>query len=616
MKRKIMMLTSIWKAEYACRVTEGVYRCLADEGYDLYIFNAYDMRGNDSCFLLEHRIYSLPDVREFDGVLIAINSLGTEHLVKDLVNKCKELNKPVISIDQRFEGVHLAGIDNRKSMYKLVEHLVKEHGCTQFNYLGGPEDHEENKQRFQGFCDCLKDNHIELEPERVSHRSFLTSDGARAYNGWEPKGLHIPQVVVCANDEMALGYTLVAAQHGYRVPEDLMVTGFDNMVDGQKSIPSITSVKRCWEELGYRSTCLLMGMIRGENAGEDLFLDGEVVLNESCGCTVGQRSVKEAYATLYRENKSYEKKEEIQRNVRQLLCECTDRKELQSSLIVAAQMCDISEIAVCINQPDEHHEDRYFADRVRVLCGETSEIIDTNKQLIPSKWISEDREPSIYIFGPLYCGKKHSGYAIIHYEPDFLPERKHKTLLESIGLSLASILRNEELNETNQRLSELYVQDSLTGLYNRFGYKQEGFRYFEEKQGKVYLAYFDIDGLKKINDTYGHAMGDIAISSTARAIREIFCEGQVCVRMGGDEFLVIGSMSEHIESKDVTGQIDTLLQRYSQELNLPIDIRSSIGGLQNEGQYNELEEMVKKADKMMYEIKTLRKARAKEQQNM
>lgn len=612
MKKKIMMLTSIWKSEYVCRVTEGVHRRLSQEGYDLYIFNAYDMRGNENCFLQEHRIYKLPDVTQFDGVLIAINSVGTEGMVKDLVEECHRLQKPIYSIDQRFDGVCLAGIDNRESMYKIVEHMITEHGCKVFNYLGGPKDHAENKQRFQGFCDCLKDYKIEIDPKRVSHRSFLMSDGGRAYNAWAEENLHVPDVVICANDEMALGYTMVAREHNIIVPHDLKVTGFDNMIDGQKNFPSITSVKRNWEELGYQSASMLIQMAQGKGLACDFYISGDVVQNESCGCHAGERSARDAYVELYKENKYYEVKEEIQRNVRQLLCECHDEKELQQSLNRATEMSEISEMAVCINEnwSDENPTTDY-ADYVRVLCGNEKEIICTKKQLIPSKWLKEDEEPSIYIFGALYCGKKPSGYAVMHYQPDFLPERKHKTLLESIGLSLDSILRREELNQSNQRLSELYVRDSLTGLYNRFGYKKEGFTFFEKHHGEVYLAYFDIDGLKKINDTYGHAYGDIAISGLAKAISQVFSNDQICVRMGGDEFLVIGALSEHRDMEMVKSLLDEKLSIISEEQKMPISIKASVGFLENKEQSDNLEELVKKADKIMYDIKQKRK---KEQQ--
>ncbi|MCM1568902.1 MAG: GGDEF domain-containing protein [Roseburia sp.] len=611
MKHKIMMLTSIWKSEFVCRVTSGVHRRLQRDNYDLYIFNAYDMRGNENCFMQEHRIYKLPDISDFDGIIIAINSVGTEHMVRDIVERCRVLNKHIFCIDQKFEGACFAGIDNYASMYQMVEHMIQVHGCKIFNYLGGPELHDENKQRYQAFCDCLEKYHLEIAPERVSHRGFLLSDGRRAYQDWKKKNLHLPDVVICANDEMALGYSLTAQEDGLRAPEDYKITGFDNMEDGQNNFPSISSIQRNWEELGYRSADILMESIQGRQKLQDIYISGGCVLNESCGCMAGVRNARRAFTQLYQEMKGKEVEEENQRSVRQLLCECEDEQELQERLIFSCDFLKISEVAICINQYQDGEEGiRDFASRVRVLSGGVSEEIDTHRQLVPTKWL-EAEDSQIYLFGSLYCGRNASGYCVMHYEPDFLANRMHKTFLESIGLSLDSILRRKELNESNIKLSKLYIQDSLTGLYNRFGYKQEGTRFFQAHKGAVYMAFLDVDGLKNINDIYGHAIGDLAICGVAEAMREVFKEGQVLVRMGGDEFLVIGAMTEDVDFEEKQQRIGLYLEHYSEEKRLPLLLQASMGFVWNDTDDDNMELLVQKADNQMYLIKQQRKREKK-----
>lgn len=602
-KRKIMMLTSIWKPEFVCKVTSGVYKRIQRDNYDLYIFNAYDMRGNENCFIQEHRIYKLPDISDFDGVIVAINSVGTEYMVKEIVEHCRKIHKNIYCIDQEFDGAYFAGINNYASMYKIVEHMIEVHNCKVFNYLGGPEQHSENRQRFQAFCDCLKAHHLEVEPERVSHRAFLMSDGRRAYRDWKEMNLHLPDVIICANDEMALGYNLAAQEDGIYAPDDYKITGFDNVEDGQNNFPSITSIQRSWEELGYQSADILIGNIQRDEGMRNILISGTCVLNESCGCNHGMRNAQKAFVQIYQDRKYYETEEENQRNVRQLLCECEDESELQERLILSCEILKISEIAICINQYGEEEESQGdFGTQVRVLCGKTSETICTHKQLIPTSWL-ENPDSQIYLFGALYCGRNASGYSVLHYKPSFLSGRMHKTFLESIGLSLDSILRRKELNETNVKLSTLYVQDSLTGLYNRFGYKQEGADYFKKHEGKVYLAYLDVDGLKVINDIYGHAVGDLAICGVADAMRNAFREGQILVRMGGDEFLVIGALAENINFDEKERQIIAFLKDYSKDKRLPLVLQASVGFVWNDTAEDNMEVLVQKADRKMYEIK-------------
>ena len=94
----------------------------------------------------------------------------------------------------------------------------------------------------------------------------------------------------------------------------------------------------------------------------------------------------------------------------------------------------------------------------------------------------------------------------------------------------------------NQVLSELYVKDAMTGMYNRLGYQKLACRMFEKKKQtgeNLSIIFMDMDRLKSINDEFGHIYGDWAIKTIASAILKYIPEGAVAVRSGGDEFLVV-----------------------------------------------------------------------------
>lgn len=102
--------------------------------------------------------------------------------------------------------------------------------------------------------------------------------------------------------------------------------------------------------------------------------------------------------------------------------------------------------------------------------------------------------------------------------------------------------KNVELEKANERLRNLSLTDDLTGLNNRRGFMlmSNGLLKFARRAGHpLCLLYIDMDCLKQVNDTYGHAEGDIALNHFGHILTETFRDSDVIARMGGDEFAVL-----------------------------------------------------------------------------
>ena len=229
MKRKLMLACCVWHEDYIRGLMRGISRRIEEDDLELHVFISYDTANDSRLQKKEQEIFSLPDVKEYDGILIASTSEGNKQVIEELIAEGMKQGKQMLSIERKFEGIPSAGVDNYREFYQLVEHMITVHGCKIFNYIGGPETNEENQQRYQAFCDCLKNHNLQVDKERVGHFKFLTNDGKRAYDAWKEKGLHLPDAVICANDTMAIGYCNAAMEDGYRIPDDFRISGFDNL---------------------------------------------------------------------------------------------------------------------------------------------------------------------------------------------------------------------------------------------------------------------------------------------------------------------------------------------------------------------------------------------------
>lgn len=190
----------------------------------------------------------------------------------------------------------------------------------------------------------------------------------------------------------------------------------------------------------------------------------------------------------------------------------------------------------------------------------------------------------------------------------------------------SAVAKNQELEAANRELAKakallekqaeelqaLSLQDGLTGLYNRRGFITLG-----EHQLKVAmrsltqlsLMFADLDGLKYINDTYGHAMGDRAIIAAAHLLQNTYRQSDIIARLGGDEFAVLHICSSVNCCNTLMERLQENLDKYNNTLDQPFRLSFSTGfAFYDPKQPLTLEQMLAQADALMYEKKKAKKA--------
>lgn len=166
-------------------------------------------------------------------------------------------------------------------------------------------------------------------------------------------------------------------------------------------------------------------------------------------------------------------------------------------------------------------------------------------------------------------------------------------------------LKREDLLATKKDEEKIWLiafTDSLTGCYNR-QYAQEVFRMLEETGIEMIVCFVDLDGLKIVNDNYGHQKGDSYLLTVVRCIEHVIRKDQdYMFRYGGDEFLLL---FEAITPDTVDFQmrkVQKQLQKLSQSYELPFNLSISYG-IASKNETKNLSETVILADKRMYEQK-------------
>ncbi|RZT02984.1 diguanylate cyclase (GGDEF)-like protein [Cuneatibacter caecimuris] len=173
-----------------------------------------------------------------------------------------------------------------------------------------------------------------------------------------------------------------------------------------------------------------------------------------------------------------------------------------------------------------------------------------------------------------------------------------------------SIIKTQKIHDQNKylqyekKLYQLAYEDALTGLLNRASYVECVQKVMSgEGKADLYCIAFDMNGLKNINDTKGHAMGDRALKAVAESLAAVFTGYESKIfRIGGDEFIVFLKNTESLDIQAVLAQLDSHLERQGKELGTSLSAAAGWCFLPAE-EHMRIEKALEQADKEMYAVK-------------
>ena len=179
-----------------------------------------------------------------------------------------------------------------------------------------------------------------------------------------------------------------------------------------------------------------------------------------------------------------------------------------------------------------------------------------------------------------------------------------RVLAERVEELEAAVVERQRAEEA---LRNLTLSDDLTSLFNRRGFftlAQQHFKTVRRRNQSSLLIYADMDGLKHINDTFGHNEGSNAICRVADILRETFRDSDIVARIGGDEFAILAADVPPFGIAVVTDRLRANLRRHNAANDLGYDLSLSIGSVGIDAANTlTVEELIDQADLAMYENK-------------
>ena len=573
----------------------------------------------------EGNIFNLFDFEKAVGVIYLKDTFQEKSIENELEEKLSKIDIPKVAVRCVVDGYYNITVDNASGITEVIRHFIEYHKCKKIAYMSGKKELLDAQLRLAAYEKTMQEYNLYYDDSYIFHGDYWREKGKDACDQFLSSPIGIPDAIVCANDYMAMSVVDELLDRGYKIPDDIKVSGFDNIYEARYNIPSITSVNVPCKRMAYGAVDVIDNIINGREQSMDSVYDTEPVFTSSCGCGdddiwnhIKQRKIifQEQQQMMYSD-----------RNLRYFAVALETASTLPEVSDVIDRFVYILEkfrnFFLCLTRKDKSCDNNtvstirrgYSRESLCALAivdkGHTPDyplVFDT-ADLIPSIYVND--EPQIYYFWPLHFLDTNYGYVAMNFYDDGRMKEHFLTFITHISSALDSIYNKLKLQKTLNELEMMYVTDPLTNLYNRRGFELNASEIFEnckKKNVPAMVMTIDMDDMKGINDNYGHMQGDIAIKMVGKALSYATTGKEVCARVGGDEFHVIAGDYSIDECERFITSVLEYMKGYNEVNSMPFRVEISYGSvLIEEFEVGNLEYYLNISDNRMYKQKFKKK---------
>ena len=635
-KHKLIgVITSFPESIHAKRVLEGIFAQCQKYDYDVAVFTSMtNVCSSHADYLTgELNIYELPNFDMLDGIIvdtIPITEDGVIRVAEHINERLdKEYNGPVAVLNVPIGNYHTV-VNNDSTIFReITEHVLSVHNITDIYFLTGQKGYSIAEERTEIFRQVMNEHGITVTDDMIFYGDFWYTSGKELADKIVSGEVRRPRAIICASDHMAIGLVNRLNEGGIRVPEDIIVTGFEATQEAALNEIPITSFESNAAKTAADAVDYIRGIIDpdAEIIPYDAEKSGHIHPAMSCGCSPdiahSFRMFKEAFYYTYRDFSepalsNIDIGQLMEGYVAEHFSGSSDPQDCLKNIYMFTYMnSPYRNFYLCLLEnwlDTEKTIIKGYPEKMKI-CVHTAQQLGTGfydedkaitfdaKDMLP--YLRDERpEPSVFYFMPVHFMGKTYGYAVLErsFEKGTI-NLVHRNWLRFVNTAL-------EMVQAKNKLMMMSVRDEMTGAYNRRGMRMKIDELIERTADDdiVYAFVIDMDGLKYINDTFGHNDGDLGIKTICTAATAIMKPDEICVRAGGDEFYILGSgkVSEEQLMKR-TDEFTEKLKELNDSANKPYTISASIGFAYSGKENLHINSIINAADEKMYRNKIERK---------
>ena len=580
----------------------------------------------------EEFIYSLMDPTKFDAVLISGESFKVSEIPERIAKRAMAANVPVFALFRHMDGCINIRFDYGDAFEKIVRHIVEDHGFTRINLVAGIRDNEYSNARVRCFRRVLEEHNIPIDENRIGYGDFWERPTGKLMDDFMKSDITMPQAFICANDTMAMEVCRKLNEYGYKVPQDVVVTGFDGNNVEKYHFPRLTTAEEDLAGMCEVICSVLDDITHGLELKDEYIVNFRYRVSQSCGCIKSEvtenellrlgiryslasqheNNVTNYFESFYDKVSKYGNKQGLNA-VLQDMYPCIDEANARAFMLSLNNdlIDEHLELLPTCRPAASYGTHHYYTDDMVIAMDYFTGFQKQGEyfrraEIVPDLQQYLSNNLDMVLLSPMHIQGSSIGYAATAFDADSF----EYAIYYAYVMNLREII---EMHKYRLDQENLLSQDQLTKLFNRHGfYRHVEVRManFAKRGCEVGLISIDMNWLKQINDTFGHAEGDFALSKIGELMRAVSGIEDVCTRFGGDEF-AIAVFSENADkrSDEIINSLNMAIEAFNSTNVKPYCLSISVGKFVHvpDEEYD-FERFILEADRVMYRVKTAFKA--------
>lgn len=560
-------------------------------------------------------VFDLMDYELIDAVIIVEEAFRTKSIIQTICKNAEKHHTPVIALGDIKEAQIRFKFDYETGFEQVVRHIVEGHHISDIYFIAGRKHDPFSDRRIEVYKKVLLENNISFDETKLGYGDYWEMPTRAIINQLVEAG-KLPQAIICANDTMAITSCAALQEHGFTIPQDILITGFDGIPEAKYCIPSITTCKCNYTKMTSDLLDALTHLQKDPSYTKQYVISYELDLDQSCGCK-DSKSHLNAGSLLKEVQDRFHKYQDDERTLTEISscipsCETPEAFSTTLNDFSFENTC-IMLNADCLNEtlnPTISHSNKSYDENMYVMYQSSYEkdchypLAFQRKEPIPHFGDVLGKKNPL-IFSALNFLDISLGYICFYFDVTMKQYCKIPQYTTAVSNFISSYRNMHYQQYIMHCIEESYKQDFLTGLYNRDGfYKELDKLLLQTKKNPSYrmlVASVDLNGLKYINDTFGHTEGDYAIHATATALRNCTLPNKIGGRFGGDELVLCTLLSdEDYTEMKLHQNILENLNAINQDSGKPYEISASIGICIAEPGMYDFDFLLKQSDQKMY----------------
>lgn len=278
--------------QYQLDLLYGINDLAIERDINLICFEGGMIHPRSEFEAVRNKVYELITPKNIDGLIILSSVIGPVFDSKSsLIRLSKNLHSiPAVLVGLMIPEIPSLLVDN-SALESLLLHLINVHQYKRFAFIQGIESRLDARERYQIFEQTLAGNQIPVDQQLVVQGDFTYNSGVEAIRTLLDTRRADFDVVVACNDDMAAGAVNELKARGIKIPEEVAVTGFDNLNISRMISPSLTTVGYSIYELGWRAAEIVVDQLEFKTVPMVEKISTRLVIRNSCGCCNHQNTV-------------------------------------------------------------------------------------------------------------------------------------------------------------------------------------------------------------------------------------------------------------------------------------------------------------------------------------